>query len=109
MNLLGMLLDAQGSPALNQLTSAFGVSEGEAKDALSALVPALARGMQNNLYRDYFMERIEHMADRMTTKSVYPSVSMAPGQRFVSKGCYIVRLDAKSKDGFTPVSDWLTP
>lgn len=49
MNLLGMLLDTQGSPALKQLTSAFGVSEGEAKNALSALVPALARGMQNNL------------------------------------------------------------
>ncbi|MGB5538736.1 MAG: DUF937 domain-containing protein [Gammaproteobacteria bacterium] len=49
MNLLGMLLDAQGSPALKQLTSAFGVSEGDAKNALSALVPALARGMQNNL------------------------------------------------------------
>ena len=49
MNLLGTLLDAQGSPALKQLTSAFGVSEGDAKNALSALVPALARGMQNNL------------------------------------------------------------
>lgn len=49
MNLLGMLLDAQGAPALKQLTSSFGVSEGEAKNALSALVPALARGMQNNL------------------------------------------------------------
>lgn len=49
MNLLGTLLDAQGSPALKQLTSAFGVSEGDAKNALSALVPVLARGMQNNL------------------------------------------------------------
>ncbi len=49
MNLLDMLLNAQGSPALKQLTAAFGVSEGDAKNALSALVPALARGMQNNL------------------------------------------------------------
>lgn len=51
MNLLGMLLDAQGSPALKQLTDAFGVSEGDARNALSALVPALARGMQNNVTR----------------------------------------------------------
>ena len=56
MNLLGMLLDAQGSPALKQLTSAFGVSEGDAKNALSALVPALARGMQNNLAKQNGVE-----------------------------------------------------
>jgi len=49
MNLLGSLLDAQGSPALKQLTTAFGVSEDDARNALSALVPTLARGMQNNL------------------------------------------------------------
>ncbi|HUT41361.1 MAG TPA: DUF937 domain-containing protein [Gammaproteobacteria bacterium] len=56
MNLLGMLLDAQGSPALKQLTSTFGVSEGDAKNALSALVPALARGMQNNLAKQNGVE-----------------------------------------------------
>lgn len=51
MNLLGMLLDQQGSPALQQITRTFGVSEGDARNALSALVPALARGMQNNMAR----------------------------------------------------------
>jgi len=56
MNLLEMLLDAQGSPALKQLTSAFGVNEGDAKNALSALVPALARGMQNNLAQQNGLE-----------------------------------------------------
>jgi hypothetical protein len=49
MNILGMLLDAQGAPALRQLTSAFGLSEGDARKALSAVVPTLARGMQDNL------------------------------------------------------------
>lgn len=56
MNLLGMLLDTQGSPALKQLTSAFGINEGDAKNALSALVPALARGMQNNLAQQNGLE-----------------------------------------------------
>ena len=69
----------------------------------------IMRSIHTNLYRDYFMEGVEHMTDRMTTKSVYPTISLAPGQRFISKGCYIVRLDTKSKDGFTPVSDWITP
>ena len=58
MNLLGMLLDTQGSPALKQLTSAFGVNEGDAKNALSALVPALARGMQNNLGQQNGLEEL---------------------------------------------------
>lgn len=64
MNLLGMLLDAQGSPALKQLTSAFGLSEGEAKNALAALVPALARGMQNNLARPNGLEDLMNALTR---------------------------------------------
>jgi hypothetical protein len=58
MNLLSMLLDAQGTPALKQLSSTFGVSEGDAKNALSALVPALARGMQNNLSQQNGLENL---------------------------------------------------
>jgi hypothetical protein len=49
MNLLGMLLDSQGSPALKQLASGFGLSEGDAQKVLTEMVPALSRGMQNNL------------------------------------------------------------
>ena len=35
MNLLGMLLDNQGSPALQQLSRGFGVSEGDARKVLT--------------------------------------------------------------------------
>jgi hypothetical protein len=52
VNLLGMLLDSHETPALGHLASAFGVNEGDAKNALSALVPALTRGMQNNLAQE---------------------------------------------------------
>jgi ABC-type branched-subunit amino acid transport system substrate-binding protein len=57
--------------------------------------------------REYFLERIEHMVDNAMYTSVYPRLSLAPNQRFVSKGCYIARL---SEDGsLVAVTDWLIP
>jgi len=49
MDLLKLLLASQGSPALKQLASQFGVSEGDAKNALSGMVPALSKGLRRNL------------------------------------------------------------
>ena len=56
MNLLGMLLDKQNSPALQQLSRGFGLSEGDARNVLSEMVPALSRGMQNNLSKQGGLE-----------------------------------------------------
>ena len=56
MNLLGMLLESQGSPALKQLASGFGLSEGDARNVLTEMVPALSRGMQNNLSKQNGLE-----------------------------------------------------
>ncbi len=56
MNLLGMLLESQGSPALKQLAKGFGLNEGDAENVLTEMVPALSRGMQNNLSRQNGLE-----------------------------------------------------
>ncbi|MDH3979371.1 MAG: DUF937 domain-containing protein [Gammaproteobacteria bacterium] len=56
MNLLGMLLENQGSPALKQLASGFGLNEGDARNVLNEMVPALSRGMQHNLSRESGLE-----------------------------------------------------
>ena len=58
MNLLGMLLDKQGAPALQQLSKGFGLSEGDARNVLSEMVPALSRGMQNNLSKQGGLESL---------------------------------------------------
>jgi len=58
MNLLEMLQDPKESSALKQLTAGFGINEGDARNALGALVPALARGTQNNLSRQYGLEEL---------------------------------------------------
>jgi hypothetical protein len=48
------------------------------------------RHLRANLIRDYFIERMEHMVENTVFHSVYPRLSLGPGQRFASKGCYIV-------------------
>jgi len=59
--------------------------------------------------RDYLLERIEHMVDNASYTSVYPRVSLAPGQRFVAKGSYIARFSPGETDSVVAVSDWLVP
>jgi hypothetical protein len=47
------------------------------------------------------------MVDNATYTSVYPRISLAPDQRFVSKGAYIARF---SEDGgLVAATDWLIP
>ena len=59
--------------------------------------------------RDYFLERIEHMAENAVYTSVYPKVSLAPGQRFLSRGAYITQIQSGQPDGLVARSDWLVP
>ncbi|MGH9373225.1 MAG: DUF937 domain-containing protein [Vicinamibacterales bacterium] len=49
MNILDVIMNAQGGAAVRQLGSQVGLGEAETASALSALVPALAVGFQRNL------------------------------------------------------------
>jgi hypothetical protein len=63
-----------------------------------------------NLYRDYFVEKIEHRVTAdMVTPSVYPHISLGPGQRFLSRGAYIVRPAGEPEEGLLAVSGWIVP
>lgn len=48
--------------------------------------------MGGNYSRDYFVERIEHMVGRTPIPSVYPQVSLGPGQRYAATGAQIVEF-----------------
>jgi hypothetical protein len=64
-------------------------------------------GIGTYFNRDFFIESIEHMVDNATYTSVYPYMSLAPEQRFVSKG---VRIGAFGDDGrLVTVVNWLVP
>ena len=67
------------------------------------------KGIQGYFDREFFLEGIEHMVDNANYTSVYPRISLAPEQRFVSKGCYIARLEGGEKARLRAVTEWLIP
>ena len=56
-----------------------------------------------------FIENIEHMVDNANYTSVYPRMSLAPEQRFASKGSAIARFDENDPQKLVAVADWLIP
>lgn len=48
MNLLQNILQGQGGAIINQVAGQFGLDKSQAESAISALIPALAKGIQNN-------------------------------------------------------------
>ena len=59
--------------------------------------------------RDYFIERIEQMAETSLSPSIYPRLSLGPGQRFASRGAYIVGFPQGAGGTPVPLSDWMVP
>lgn len=59
--------------------------------------------------REYLIELIEHEAEKNLNIGTYPTLALGPGQRFASKGAYVMRLDEKAEDGMVPASAWIVP
>jgi hypothetical protein len=49
MNLLDLVMQAQGGGAVRQMAEQFGIDEGQAQSAISAVLPMLAGAMQQNV------------------------------------------------------------
>jgi len=79
--------------------------QGNAYLALKMTGGALIR-MHGYFKRDFFLETFEHMVDNAPYTSVYPRISLAPGQRFIAKGCYIAQLSKDGKGRLEPVTEW---
>ena len=76
--------------------------------ALSIVDHALVH-LVDHFSRDYLVETIEHETENALNPGVFPHLSLGPGQRFTSKGCYIVRLSDLAQDGFEAASKWIIP
>ena len=58
--------------------------------------------------RAWFLERVEHECERGLDPGLFPSASLGPGQRFASKGLYVVR-PAGPAGRLVPVGGWIVP
>ena len=65
--------------------------------------------MLESFYRDYLVERIENMLSAHQVSGYYPRFGLAPGQRFASKGGYVVHFADPDGPRLVADSEWITP
>ena len=66
-------------------------------------------GMLDSFVRDYLVERVETMLSNRVITGYYPRLGLAPGQRFASKGGYMVKLAGKEGNRVITDSGWIVP
>lgn len=77
---------------------------------LAATVTGLMMSHSMDTYsREFLLERMEHLLGNSLETSIYPRLSLGPGQRYASKGSYIVELAGAQEWQLRPVSDWIVP
>lgn len=74
---------------------------------LGWMLPDAIKYMRGEFYRDYFLESFDMMTDQDAAIAVFPRLSFGPGQRYASKGCYIVQLGGDDGQKLVKVSDWV--
>lgn len=75
---------------------------------LTALDDALSR-MVDHFSRDLLIEVLEGEVERDLNPGIYPRLALGPGQRFASKGCYIVKLAPGQRGGVEDKGEWVVP
>jgi cytochrome c553 len=65
--------------------------------------------MLDSFVRDYLVERLETMLSHRLVNGYYPRLSLAPGQRFASKGGYMVHFTAPAGTQITADTEWTVP
>jgi hypothetical protein len=72
---------------------------------LKQLMPRALNLMYDDLHRDHLLDIITMQMD--LTVHDYERLSFGVGQRFVSKGCYIIQLGPGDKPALLPQSEWI--
>lgn len=65
--------------------------------------------MVDTFVPDYLIERVEDMIDRRIITGYYPHLTLGPGQRFASKGGYVVRFSEPQGTRLIADNNWLVP
>jgi cytochrome c553 len=73
------------------------------------LVAETLSHMTDAFIRDYLVERLQDMLAHRIITGYYPRLALAPGQRFASKGGYIVRFAEPSGPRVVAEGEWIVP
>jgi hypothetical protein len=76
--------------------------------ACGLLSETLSR-MVDTFVRDYLVERVEDMIEHRILTGYYPRLSLGQGQRFASKGGYMVRFAESTGNMVVAEDDWRVP
>ncbi|HHJ36598.1 MAG TPA: hypothetical protein ENJ87_12615 [Gammaproteobacteria bacterium] len=76
--------------------------------AINLLIDAI-KDLRIHFNRAYLIELLEHMLDNAVLTGMYPKLTIGPGQRYASRGGYIVRIADDPALPLQPVSGWLLP
>jgi len=63
--------------------------------------------LKGDFYRDYLLDVMDMMQDQYYDVSIYPRLSYGQGQRYASKGCYVVRIGKGDSPEIVPVTGWV--
>jgi hypothetical protein len=74
---------------------------------LGWMLPGAISHMRSEFFRDYFMESFDMMHDQDYAIAVYPRLTFGPGQRYASKGCYIVQPGKGEQPELIKKSVWI--
>jgi len=74
---------------------------------LGWMLPGAISHMRSEFFRDYFMESFDMMHDQDYAIAVFPRLTFGSGQRYASKGCYIVQLAKGEQPELIKKSDWI--
>ena len=74
---------------------------------LGWMLPGAITHMRSEFFRDYFMESFDMMHDQDYAVAVFPRLTFGYGQRYASKGCYIVQLEKGEQPALIKKSEWI--
>jgi hypothetical protein len=65
--------------------------------------------MVDTFVPEYLVERLQDMLEHRIITGYYPHLALAPGQRFASKGGYLVHFAEAKGQKLVADSEWLVP
>jgi hypothetical protein len=73
------------------------------------LLAETLKHMVDTFVPEYLVERVEDMIDHRIVTGYYPHLTLAPGQRFASKGGYLARFTEQEGTRLAADGDWIVP